>query len=167
MTTTDNGAGRRPLIVAGYAGSPPGRAAVSLAARRAGRAGHLIVVHAYEVPADWLGWPDFQPVLTAALNHGETLMADLPEEVPEINQVDWEPEIVQGRPSDVIARVADVRHADEIVVGSRGFGRARALLGSVAHELIHQAGQPVTIIPRSALERAEAEAHPGARAAPA
>jgi nucleotide-binding universal stress UspA family protein len=35
--------------------------------------------------------------------------------------------------------VANVRGADEIVIGTRGFGRVRALLGSVAHELIHLA----------------------------
>ena len=43
--------------------------------------------------------------------------------------------------------MADVEHASEIVIGTRGFGRARALLGSVAHDLIHRARCPVTVIP--------------------
>ena len=30
----------------------------------------------------------------------------------------------------------------EIIIGTRGFGRARALLGSVTHELIHWPNAP-------------------------
>ena len=47
---------------------------------------------------------------------------------------------------------------DEIIIGTRGFGRARALLGSVAHELIHLADCPVTVIPERAVDRAAAQA---------
>jgi nucleotide-binding universal stress UspA family protein len=36
---------------------------------------------------------------------------------------------------------------DEIVIGSRGVGRVRALLGSVAYDVIHRARCPVTVIP--------------------
>lgn len=50
-------------------------------------------------------------------------------------------------PADAIARVAEARHADEIIVGTRGFGRARAVLGSVSHELLHLASCPVTVLP--------------------
>jgi nucleotide-binding universal stress UspA family protein len=46
-----------------------------------------------------------------------------------------------------IADVANVRGADEIILGTRGFGRVRALLGSVAHEVIHLAACPVIVIP--------------------
>ena len=53
--------------------------------------------------------------------------------------------------------MADVEHASEIVVGTRGFGRARALLGSVAHDLIHRAGCPVTVIPERALSQNDGE----------
>jgi nucleotide-binding universal stress UspA family protein len=55
--------------------------------------------------------------------------------------------------------VATAHRADEIIVGSRGFGRARALLGSVAHELIHLADCPVTVIPERAVERAAENAN--------
>jgi nucleotide-binding universal stress UspA family protein len=46
--------------------------------------------------------------------------------------VDWESELIGGPPAKAIAGVANARGADEIVVGTRGFGRVRALLGSVA-----------------------------------
>jgi hypothetical protein len=67
--------------------------------------------------------------------------------------VDYELELIAGRPADVIATVATTRDADEIIIGTRGFGPLRGLLGSVAHALLHQAKCPVTVIPDAALER--------------
>jgi nucleotide-binding universal stress UspA family protein len=58
--------------------------------------------------------------------------------------------------------VAEVRGADEIIVGTRGFGRARALFGSVAHELIHLAECPITVIPERVVDRRETEIKVGA-----
>jgi nucleotide-binding universal stress UspA family protein len=45
-----------------------------------------------------------------------------------------------------------VRDADEIVVGARGLGRVRALLGSVSHELLHIADRPVVVIPAATVD---------------
>lgn len=41
-------------------------------------------------------------------------------------------------------------------IGSRGAGRASALLGSVAHEELHLADRPVTVITERAAARADA-----------
>jgi nucleotide-binding universal stress UspA family protein len=49
--------------------------------------------------------------------------------------------------------VAEARGADEIIIGTRGFGRVRAVIGSVAHELLHEAARPLTVIPEAALAR--------------
>jgi hypothetical protein len=40
-----------------------------------------------------------------------------------------------------------------IVIGSRGVGRVRALLGSVAHAVLHRAHCPVTVITERAVEQ--------------
>jgi nucleotide-binding universal stress UspA family protein len=56
--------------------------------------------------------------------------------------VNYETELIAGRPAEVIAGVANARGADSIIVGTRGFGRVRAVLGSVAHELLHEAACP-------------------------
>ena len=72
---------------------------------------------------------------------------------PGLAEVEWEGELIGGPPARSIADVAKVRGADEIVIGTRGFGRVRALLGSVAHELIHLADCPVTVIPERLVER--------------
>lgn len=71
----------------------------------------------------------------------------------DLQGVTWETEIIGDAPARAIARVASAREADEIIVGTRGFGRARALLGSVAHELIHLANCPITVIPERVVDR--------------
>ena len=44
--------------------------------------------------------------------------------------------------------------ADEIAVGSRGFGALRAAaLGSTSHALLHETDRPVLVVPRRAVER--------------
>jgi nucleotide-binding universal stress UspA family protein len=69
---------------------------------------------------------------------------------------EYETELIGGPPAEAIANVARVRDADEIVVGARGLGRVRALLGSVSHELLHIADRPVLVIPAAAVESVEA-----------
>ena len=152
-------------IVVGYDGSPAARAALALAADRAGDDGHIYVVHAYSLPADWIGTPSYQSLLDVELERAKSLLERLEEDSGgDLHGVDWETELIGDRPARAIASVAAVRKADEIIVGTRGFGLARALLGSVAHELIHLAECPVTVIPERAVTRAEA--HPIAVSTP-
>jgi nucleotide-binding universal stress UspA family protein len=142
----------KPVIVVGYDGSPASRAAVHEAIRRVGADGCLYIVHAYRVPADYLGTGYYQVLLDEAAAEGRNRIEALPREIDALADVEWYPEIIAGAPPEAIAHVADVRGADEIIVGSRGYGRARALLGSVSHELIHLARCPVTVIPERAVE---------------
>jgi nucleotide-binding universal stress UspA family protein len=152
---------RSRCIVVGYDGSPASHAALALAGDRAGADGRIFVVHAYSVPADWIGAPNYQRLLDAALGRAQTVIGEVEEESgADLDGVAWEAEVIGGHPARAIADVADARHADEIVIGSRGFGRARALLGSVAHELIHLAACPVTVIPERAVAD-ESETDPG------
>ena len=52
-----------------------------------------------------------------------------------------------GRPAEVIARVADETDADLVVVGRRGRGGfAELVLGSVSGELAHHCGRPLVLI---------------------
>jgi nucleotide-binding universal stress UspA family protein len=91
-------------------------------------------------------------LLDEAAAEGRNRLEALPREIDALADVEWYPEIIAAAPPEAIAHVADVRGADEIIVGSRGYGRARALLGSVSHELIHLARCPVTVIPERAVE---------------
>ena len=65
--------------------------------------------------------------------------------------VDYELELVGGNPAKGIVKVANEHDADEIVVGSHGFGKLRSALGSVSHELLHSADRPVMVIPHRAV----------------
>jgi nucleotide-binding universal stress UspA family protein len=149
MSETD----RRPVIVVGYDGSEPSRVALTLAARRAGRGGRVFVVHAYELPPDFLGSPNFDRLLSERKDRGRALLDALPLTGAD-NPLDteYELELIGGPPAQAIAEVARVREADEIVVGARGLGRVRALLGSVSHELLYIADRPVLVIPAAAVD---------------
>jgi nucleotide-binding universal stress UspA family protein len=149
---------RGPTIVVGYGGSPASRAAVTYAARRAGAAGKVFVVHAYDLPPDFLGSPNFDTQLAAHRDHGRALLDTLlPVGDDKLLDVECEMELIGGPPAQAIADVARVRGADEIVVGARGHGRVRALLGSVSHELLHIADRPVVVIPAAAADAAQHE----------
>jgi nucleotide-binding universal stress UspA family protein len=152
------------VVVVGYDGSPASRAAVVEAVRRVGADGCLYVVHAYRVPADYWGTGYYQVLLDEVAVQGRQLLESLPDEIPALTGVEWYGELFGGVAAQAIANVAAARNADEIVVGSRGYGRARALLGSVSHELIHLARCPVTVIPERAVEAA-APAQPETAAA--
>ena len=140
-------------IVAGFDGSAASRAAVSLAVERAQPDGRVVVVHAFTEPDSRYAGASYQTLLDTALGHAQELLANLAEEVPGLASLDWGTEVLAGPPAAALVNVAEVEHASEIVVGTRGFGRARALLGSVAHDLIHRARCPVTVIPARAFRQ--------------
>ena len=139
-----------PVIVVGYDDSPSARAALGLAVDRVGD-GKLYVVHGYSAPADYCGAVEYDAILHAALAHGESVLEHAAAAEPRLASVDHETELIPGRPAEVIANVAETRGADEIIIGTRGFGRLHGVFGSVAHALLHEAKCPVTIIPDAAL----------------
>ncbi len=138
------------MIVVGYDGSVVSRVALGVAARRAGSDGLVYVVHAYELPPDFLGSPNFDHLLSERKHRGRAMLDAAAAEAtagPE-----YVMELIGGPPAQAIADVAGARDADQIVVGARGLGRVRALLGSVSHELLHIADRPVLVIPAAAVE---------------
>lgn len=151
-----------PVIVVGYDGSDPSRAAVQRAAQRAAPDGLVVVVHAYDLPPDLLGSPDYGGLLARRQAHGRALLEALPMEgADELLDVEYETELIGGPASEAIADVASARGADEIVIGARGRGRVRALLGSVSLDVLHRADRPVTVIP-AAVVSADEDGNAGA-----
>jgi nucleotide-binding universal stress UspA family protein len=138
-------------IVVGFDGSPASRAAVSHALRRVRGGGRLVVVHAVKAPAGRYGHPNEQRLLDAEIAAAGDRLDRLPDEIPGLSAVDWEFEIAEGAAGRAIARAAEIQGASEIVVGTRGAGRAAALLGSVAHDVLHRASCPVVVIPERAV----------------
>jgi len=135
-------------VVVGYDGSDAARVALEYASSRAGRNGVVVVVHAYGPPADWLGRPEYQRVLDQHLGKGEALL----ESIPVVEGVTYETDLIAGDPAEAIVNAAKVRGADEIVIGSHGYGRLRSILGSVSHEVLHTADRPVVVVPRAAVK---------------
>ena len=61
--------------------------------------------------------------------------------------IGFEREVATGDPAHTLIDIAERHGCDAIVMGSRGAGGRRlALLGSVAHEVLHAAAVPVTVI---------------------
>jgi len=141
-----------PTIVIGYDGSDPARAALLFAARQAGSRGRVFVVHAYELPPDFLGSPYYDRLLTERRERGAALLSELPLQDEALAGPTYETELIGGRAAEAICEVARARNADQIVVGARGLGRVRALLGSVSHDLLHIADRPVVVIPAAVLQ---------------
>ena len=144
--------GPRPTIVVGYDGSDAARAALVFAARQAGTAGRVVVVHAFELAPDLRADPDSDSLLSRRRERGEALLAELPLGQGALAGPAYEVELTGGPAAQVIEAAARAHQADEIVVGARGLGRLRALLGSVSHELLHIADRPVVVIPTAAIE---------------
>ena len=141
-------------VVVGYDGSEPARAALSYAARRSCQGGRIVAVHAFAPVPDWLGSPNYQQALDAYQDHGRELLQSLEDE----HELDAELEtsLLEGPPARAIVAAADARDADEIVVGSRGFGPMRGVLGSVSHAVLHEADRVVVVIPADAVAAREA-----------
>ena len=147
-------------IVVGYDGSAAAEAALARGIERTGASGRLCVVHAWIPPRILRGSTAYGVYSAWSYERAELELEGLAEQHPELASVDWQARVIAGSPANVLAEVATEIGADEIIVGSHGAGRARALLGSVAHGVIHEAACPVTVIPDRALRRAAADPAP-------
>jgi nucleotide-binding universal stress UspA family protein len=143
MTTIKND----PTIVVGYDGSAAARSAVECAMDRAIPDGRLVVVSAWQVPVDFRGALYYSEMIGDASRHAKRVLSALEAECERLADVEHEFAVVEGAAAAAIIQAAEDHDADEIVIGSRGVGRVRALLGSVAHDVIHHAVCPVIVIP--------------------
>jgi nucleotide-binding universal stress UspA family protein len=141
-------------VVVGYDGSDAARAALAYADGRSCQGGRIVAVHAFAPVPDWLGSPNYQQALEAYQEHGRELLQSLEEE----HELDAElvTSLLEGPPARAIVAAADARDADEIVIGSRGFGPMRGVLGSVSHAVLHEADRVVVVIPADAVPAQEA-----------
>jgi nucleotide-binding universal stress UspA family protein len=144
-------------IVVGYDGSPAAVAAVDTAIDRAGPDGHLVVVHAYQTPTDYTGASYYTAMVEDASQCATKVLDDLEGQCERLVTISHERDLAVGSAAAAIVCVAETHNAAEIVIGSRGVGRMRALMGSVAHDVIHRAQCPVTVIPERMVDRDAAE----------
>jgi nucleotide-binding universal stress UspA family protein len=134
----------------GYDGSDTARAALAYAAGRARPGDRLVVAHVVTSPSMFVDTEYHDVALERARERGEASMLEL-EDI--LAGVPSESRITEGPPARTLVELAHAEDAQEIVVGSRGHGAGRALLGSVSHALLHETDRPLVIVPRSAAER--------------
>ena len=138
--------GATHVVVAGYDGSPEGQAAVVEAGLRAGQTGCVFVVYAYDGPPRFLGSPYYDRRLARTRAVGNRALTDLLLGETWLPEAEYIPELIEGRPAEAIARVADARHADAIVVGPNQVQRVRGRRTSVSDELEDTVRVPVITI---------------------
>ena len=135
-------------IVVGFDGSDASRRALAVGAQRAGPLGVVVPVHVTRgASSDWSA-VFFAPLIAQASIDARRRLSEIAD--VETGSSTVEPELLQGDPAEVLIEVARRRGADEIVVGSRGLGRIRALLGSVSNALLEKADRPVVVVPKGA-----------------
>lgn len=120
-------------------------AALELASRFDGR---VILLHSYEIPA--LGFPDGVMVASSEIVSGISNSAqNALRELAQKNQGRAPIEILlkTGVPYETIGEVAEEKNVDLVVIGTHGRrGIARALLGSVAENVIRTCTRPILVI---------------------
>jgi nucleotide-binding universal stress UspA family protein len=104
--------------------------------------------------------PTFDPVLGGRVgtprasqptvvyyDYNEEALAQLRDLMPASFHGAWEVDIAAGHPAETIARIAQERNADLIVLGTHGrTGLQHALLGSVAEKVVRLASCPVLTV---------------------
>lgn len=138
----------RPVIAAGYDGSPAAAAALDWAALEASRTGAIVrsisVVHYPGMPA---GTPDSAPILPASLlNRAYELSAEASSRAGNVLDSDSvETQIVIGAAAEAL--VSATQSVGLLVVGDRGRSEfAATVLGSVSFAVTAHAHCPVVVV---------------------
>jgi nucleotide-binding universal stress UspA family protein len=138
-----------PLVVVGVDGSRESEAALRFAADEARLRGAVLRIVCAWTPSDagYMG-EVFAPTPDAfdqAERHAEAVLREALERLHG-ESLEIEAIAEEGGPTAVL--LGQAADAALLVVGSRGLGAAKRLvLGSVSHEIAHQARCPITIVP--------------------
>jgi nucleotide-binding universal stress UspA family protein len=135
----------RTTIVVGYDGSKESRAALTVAAARAGEGGAVVAVFATEPASDWLDTAYYDSAVKSRQAWTQRIFDELSS--IELDDVTIEAELTDGPAARALTEVARLHDAREIVVGSRGLRGIRAALGSVSQRLLQMADRPVVVVP--------------------
>ena len=111
------------------------------------RDGSLVtVVHAFAAVPGYLGEPVKSDIAARHVREGREIVEQAVAALEDAG-IDAKGEVLQGPPAEAILRVAEARHADLIVMGSRGQGALTSLLlGSVSHRVLAHSQIPVMVV---------------------
>jgi nucleotide-binding universal stress UspA family protein len=132
-------------VVVGYDGSDGAKGALSTAIDLASRLGAgVVIVYGYEVSRLGGEVADYANALREVAERTVAEAAD------QARAAGLEPRVVteEGDPARVLANLAAQTQAAMIAVGTRGERPITgAILGSLAHKLLHVASVPVLVVP--------------------
>jgi nucleotide-binding universal stress UspA family protein len=134
-------------IVVGYDGSELARAALAAARDIAAPGATVTVVDAYWIPPEVKHYEFFED-LVGTFKEGAAELLESAHDAFEGSDLTVRYLALDGSAPEVLADVARERGADVIVVGSRGLGRMRAMIGSAVLGLLQDAPCPVLVVPR-------------------
>lgn len=140
-------------ILVGVDGSEAAAAALEFAAEEAAlRKARLRIVSAWQVPllAYTSGFAPLDPETADPFEVHAQRIADSARAAAKTLQPSLKIEAVaiRGQAGEVLLQQA--AHAELIVLGNRGLGGLKSLLGSVSQHVVHQASCPVVVVHRQA-----------------
>lgn len=129
------------VVVVGLDDSPEATDALAWARRQAGPDDRIVVARAWDVPVS-LGYDFIVPV--DADEVGQAVKQKLVDTVEEIGDDRLIPAVIRARPGPAIAGEAEM--ADVVVIGHRGDGRIRLMIGSTTNYVVHHVSCPVVVV---------------------
>lgn len=106
----------------------------------------LTVLVAYDPLPGYLGEPHLQAAIHARINEAESILQKTLDIIGDTGRP-IHTDVLEGPAAEAILNVANTRHVDLIVMGSRGLGRlAGLLLGSQSQKVVSHATCPVLIV---------------------
>ena len=106
----------------------------------------LIIVHAYSHTSDLHGKEGYDKLVAQRKSAGQKILDDARAVLKE-SDLSVEENLLEGPAADAILSVANTRHADLIIMGTRGRGSLGGLLmGSVSTKVTHDAPCTVMVV---------------------
>ena len=106
----------------------------------------LWLVHAFPHTSDLRGYEAFDRLISERTRAGQVVL-DQAREMLGDTTLEVHEELLEGPPAEGILKVAEVRNADLIVMGTRGLGSLSGLLlGSVSSKVVQHAHCAVMLI---------------------
>jgi nucleotide-binding universal stress UspA family protein len=104
------------------------------------------LVHAFPETSDLLGYEEYEKLVSRREVAGQLVIDQARQKLGDTN-IKIDEELLEGPPAEAILAVAETRHADLIVMGTRGLGNLQMLLlGSVSHKVMQYATCPVFVV---------------------
>lgn len=138
-----NSVNERPTFVVGIDTSPESDAALAWARATAPPTARIVVVNVWEVPLI-TGYDVVIPI--DPLDIEQLAIDGLRERIEREGDDRLDGIVRHGHSGRALVEIADDADADVIVVGHRGSGRVKMVLGSTANYVIHHTERPVVVV---------------------